>query len=472
MTRKEGHALVVAAVVVLAMGCAHQSIEFRSGSIDSQRYVEKVDQFLIVADGSMSMADRAHRQQKMQIEQALLASLNETIPELGYVGGLRTFGKGDCAGGGKTSLLQDVSAYGTDEFNRALDAFGCIGGTSPLGKAIAASGGDLGLGKRTAVIIVSDGLNMGGKAVEAAQRLKESLGDDLTVYAVQLGDSGSGGKLLDRVVAAGGDGFVTKAHDLTEADAMTDFVVEVFLDPDDDGDGVANRLDRCPDTPRGVEVDAAGCPLDSDGDGVPDSLDACPGTPQGVEVDAKGCPLDSDGDGVPDYLDTCPGTPQGVAVDASGCPLDSDGDGVPDHLDRCPDTPRGVPVDETGCPPSGIVVRGAEWGVEGQVLFDLNKASLKPEARDLLGKVVAFLQKNTGTHVEIQGHTDSTGPKAWNDRLSQMRADAVRDFLVAAGVDAGRLVARGYGSAEPVASNDTKQGRQQNRRVDFSPMEK
>jgi len=105
---------------------------------------------------------------------------------------------------------------------------------------------------------------------------------------------------------------------------------------DADGDGVADDLDECPDTPSGVEVDAKGCPLDADGDGVPDYLDECPDTPSGVEVDAKGCPLDADGDGVPDYLDKCPDTPAGIVVDAEGCPdltIDTDGDGVPDYIE-------------------------------------------------------------------------------------------------------------------------------------------
>jgi len=125
---------------------------------------------------------------------------------------------------------------------------------------------------------------------------------------------------------------------------------------DSDHDGVPDGIDRCPDTPPGVRVDAVGCPVDSDHDGVPDYLDKCPDTPANAQVypasDATraGCPVDSDGDGVPDYEDQCPNTPRGAPVDANGCPRDSDGDGVPDYLDRCPDTPRGVQVDPSGCP--------------------------------------------------------------------------------------------------------------------------
>jgi hypothetical protein len=93
--------------------------------------------------------------------------------------------------------------------------------------------------------------------------------------------------------------------------------------------------------------------FDSDGDGVPDRLDKCPGTPSGVKVDANGCPLDTDGDGIPDYLDRCP-TLKGTAA-LNGCPpptpdMDSDGDGVPDSRDKCPNTPSGVKVDANGCP--------------------------------------------------------------------------------------------------------------------------
>jgi len=253
---------------------------------------------------------------------------------------------------------------------------------------------------------------------------------------------------------------------------MAGFVVDVFLWPDDDGDGVPNHLDKCPDTPKGVKVDAKGCPLDSDGDGVPDYLDKCPGTPKGVAVDAAGCPIDSDGDGVPDYLDKCPGTPRGAKVDAKGCPVDSDGDGVPDYLDKCPGTPRGVPVDKTGCPIKGIEVMGDEWMVRGKVLFALNKATIRPEAAEVLLKVANFLKKNPQYVVEIQGNTDNTGQMAWNMQLSKMRADAVKKYLVSNGVAGGRLTTKAFGPNEPIAPNNTAEGRAKNRRVDFKPTER
>jgi outer membrane protein OmpA-like peptidoglycan-associated protein len=123
-----------------------------------------------------------------------------------------------------------------------------------------------------------------------------------------------------------------------------------FGGPDDDSDGVDNYLDKCPGTPRGAAVDAAGCVLDTDADKVPDYLDHCPATSTMAVVDAAGCPLDEDSDTVPDYLDKCPGTPHGAAVDAAGCVLDTDADKVPDYLDLCPATSTMAVVDSSGCP--------------------------------------------------------------------------------------------------------------------------
>jgi outer membrane protein OmpA-like peptidoglycan-associated protein len=121
---------------------------------------------------------------------------------------------------------------------------------------------------------------------------------------------------------------------------------------DDDGDSVPNIADKCPDTPAGVPTDSTGCPFDLDGDGVFDYLDSCLNTPAGVLTDSVGCPLDSDGDGVTDYLDKCPGTSAEVQVDSVGCPLDADGDGVPNYLDKCPETPAAAQgkVNGDGCP--------------------------------------------------------------------------------------------------------------------------
>ncbi|ANF58015.1 OmpA family protein [Halotalea alkalilenta] len=201
---------------------------------------------------------------------------------------------------------------------------------------------------------------------------------------------------------------------------------------------------------------------DSDGDGVPDDIDECPGTPAGVAVDARGCPLDTDGDGVPDYMDECPGTPAGVEVDARGCPLDSDGDGVPDYMDQCPDTPAGVEVNALGCP-ANLVLRDIHFAFDSYELTD--------DSKQTLNVVAERLSANPNVSVRVEGHTDSVGTAAYNQRLSKQRADSVAEYLSTQGVDSARLTTEGFGFTRPVASNDTAEGRAQNRRVEIAPIE-
>jgi OmpA-OmpF porin, OOP family len=238
--------------------------------------------------------------------------------------------------------------------------------------------------------------------------------------------------------------------------------------------------DKCPtSTPIGVEVDQYGCPPDADSDGVPDYLDKCPGTPAGMKVDKDGCPPDSDGDGVSDYLEKCPGTPAGVKVDENGCPLDSDGDGVPDYLDECPETPADVKVDKDGCPPPVVekAVPQAESAMEtaivekGRVIlnvqFDSDKSIVKKKYHEEIGNLADVMKKYPDLKIEIEGHTDNVGGSAYNEKLSQRRADAVNKYLAEKfGIDASRLSAKGYGLTRPIASNATKEGRQKNRRVE------
>jgi outer membrane protein OmpA-like peptidoglycan-associated protein/outer membrane protein W len=168
-------------------------------------------------------------------------------------------------------------------------------------------------------------------------------------------------------------------------------------------------------------------------------------------------PMDSDGDGVPDTLDKCPNTPRGVGVDVNGCPLDSDGDGVPDYLDKCPGTPAGLKVDVNGCEIEEMVLSG--------VTFETASATLTAQSSDVLDKVVAVLLLRPQSTAEIHGYTDNRGSEEYNQRLSERRAAAVVDYLAEHGIPSAHLNAKGYGKANPVATNDTAEGRAQNRRV-------
>jgi OOP family OmpA-OmpF porin len=210
--------------------------------------------------------------------------------------------------------------------------------------------------------------------------------------------------------------------------------------------------------------------LDSDGDGVYDDMDKCPDTPRGVAVDSKGCPLDSDGDGVPDYLDKCPDTPKGVAVDSKGCPLDSDGDGVPDYLDKCPDTPKGVAVDSTGCPPAPA----PKVITLEDIHFDFDKATLTEEASGMLKKNIQSMKENPGIKVRIEGHTCAHGQDDYNLRLSERRANAVKEYLMKeGGISSERLTTIAYGETRlampetPTPQNKNSAEAKTNRRVHF-----
>jgi len=227
---------------------------------------------------------------------------------------------------------------------------------------------------------------------------------------------------------------------------------------DSDGDGIADGMDRCPNTPPGASVDSYGCELDSDGDGVVDSKDKCPGTPRGVSVNADGCPIDSDGDGVTDDMDKCPGTPAGATVDENGCELDGDNDGVVDRLDECPNSAPGVQVDIKGCEIK------EEIRLQG-VNFESNSDRLLPGATRVLDDAVATLKKNPSIKFEVAGHTDSDGAADYNEGLSARRATTVHDYLAANGIADDRMTVRGYGEAQPIADNSTSAGKAENRRV-------
>jgi len=242
---------------------------------------------------------------------------------------------------------------------------------------------------------------------------------------------------------------------------------------DSDGDGVLDGIDKCPNTPKGCTIDKTGCQTDSDGDGVCDGIDQCPDTPKGATVDATGCPHDSDGDGVPDGIDQCPDTPKGATVDAKGCPSDSDNDGVPDGIDQCPNTSPGLKVDAKGCPVE-VIEKETELLDTGMIrLHDVNfetgKADLLPDDLPTLDVVGHVLESWPQLDIEIGGHTDSRGSARYNQRLSEARAKSVRDYIVQKfpSLKPEQYTAKGYGSSKPLVPNTNDLNRAKNRRVEF-----
>lgn len=285
---------------------------------------------------------------------------------------------------------------------------------------------------------------------------------------------------------------------------------------DSDKDGVADKKDKCPNTPIGVSVDATGCPLDKDKDGVVDYLDACPdvsglaslkGCPDsdmdGITdkddrcpttfgpTSLNGCP-DADKDGIADIDDKCPGTKTGYKVDATGCTLDNDkdgivneedvcpelagelvfkgcpdtdGDGVSDKDDRCP-TAKGT-IENKGCPEIPKVDVQRITVLASKIYFETNKADLKLISHSALDDLAEILKRNEAVNLTVEGHTDSDADDTYNLTLSQKRTESVKNYLISKGVSESRLTAIGYGETKPIASNKTAAGKAKNRRVEL-----
>jgi OOP family OmpA-OmpF porin len=180
-----------------------------------------------------------------------------------------------------------------------------------------------------------------------------------------------------------------------------------------------------------------------------------------AEKPKPAAPKDSDGDGVVDGRDECPNTPAGVAVNAFGCPKDSDGDGVADYMDKCPGTRQGAKVNADGCEIAENITINTTTDY-----FDFDSAVLKPAMKAALDDVVAKLQSTPGEEqLEIIGYTDSSGPEAYNQQLSERRAQAVADYLAGKGIK--NMSIKGMGEANPIADNSTREGRAKNRRVEI-----
>ena len=232
-----------------------------------------------------------------------------------------------------------------------------------------------------------------------------------------------------------------------------------FGGTDTDGDGIYDKDDACPEV-AGLEA-FNGCP-DADGDGIEDSKDACPNEAGSKEM--NGCP-DADGDGVADKDDACPA--EAGPASNKGCPfLDKDGDGVLDKDDACPDVAGTVA--NKGCPEVTAEVQKKLNDYARTILFDTGKSSIKAESTSVMVDIITILKEYPNSKFTVEGHTDSVGSAKLNQSLSESRALSVKEFLVEKGIEEFRLSAIGYGEEKPMASNSTRAGRTQNRRVEIN----
>jgi len=167
---------------------------------------------------------------------------------------------------------------------------------------------------------------------------------------------------------------------------------------------------------------------------------------------------DSDSDGVINLNDKCPNSPAGSIVNSEGCDADSDNDGVIDAKDKCPNTLKGVEVDTDGCAKTFTI----------NINFPYDSSLIPVEKKEDIQALASFLKDNPHYNIDIIGHTDSIGNNIYNLKLSTRRAAALKTALSDLGIDEKRMVVSGQGESSPIASNETQEGRDENRRLELT----
>ena len=387
---------------------------FDAQPIPSGKWNKKVDYLYWILDASSSM----EKGYKLETAKSVIANFNKTMPALDIDVALRTFGHDAEVSAKYSDLMVKPQSFEAEAIPGGLAKVSKGGGFSPLDRALKDAIIDLkNFKKPIAMIIVSDGKDMDDAPLAAAKALKETHADSLCIYTVQVGNDSEGQKLLSEIAAVTRCGKAVNAESLATGPAMHAFVQEVMLTEwaDSDGDGVADKRDRCPNTPRGVKVDMSGCPLDSDKDGVPDYLDQCANTPAGTKVDAKGCPI--------------PVATKSAEVTAAGT-----------------------------------------W-IYKDIQFENNRSDLKENSFAVLNEIAEALKNQPNLKVEIQGHTDISGTHDYNVSLSRKRAQTVKAYLESKGINPARMTTVGFGPDQPIETNKTKEGRARNRRVELKPIQ-
>lgn len=269
--------------VLFLFGCATKKVDtlpsFEAAHFDKNMYASKVDNFLILFDGSSSMAGKFNGTQKFDIAKALVYRMNDTIPELGQIAGLRSAGHSFKVSKKSSKLFYGMEKYLSHNLENKFDKIFEAGGTSPMYRALDDAGNDLkGLSGNSAVILVTDGLDLPGDVLASAKRLKDLYGSSVCFYPILVGDSSDGEALLKDVAAIGGCGFYSTADELLTSAGMAGFVEKVFLD---------KKIVAAPAPAPAAPVVTV--KKDTDKDGVYDDVDQCPGTPIGATVNAVGC---------------------------------------------------------------------------------------------------------------------------------------------------------------------------------------
>lgn len=330
--------------------------------VRSGQLIQKVDAFEVIFDSTLSMNDMYKSNTKLNQEKSLVTLFNDTIPNLRLNAAARAFGQFKPYGDTTTKLLFGPSEYSKSALPDAIAPFTTGSGFSPLDAALDGATADLqSQTGQLAVIAFSDGEDMEKYSpVASAQKMKGAYGDRICIYTVQIGDSATGGKILQKVADAGQCGFMVMGDSISSPEAMADFVEKVLL--------------------KKKSAEAM----------------------REAKMERKAAP----------------------------------------------------------------VMKEKQFTIELNVQFATGKSAIQPKYHKEIKKLADFMKQYPETKAVIEGHTDNVGKEAANVKLSQNRANSIKNYMVKKfNIDAARLEAVGYGPNKPVAGNDTAAGRQKNRRV-------
>jgi OOP family OmpA-OmpF porin len=255
--------LMLSTVLVSCAAPVHLNT-IQSVKVQTHGYVQKVENFMVILDTSLSMQKKYEGKKKSQLAREAVSLLNRTIPDIKLTGALRTFVQPDSSFKEKTELVYGLTRYSSVSFQEALEAVWFYGG-SPVSTAIDVANEDFGSASgRIALIIFSDAKGLDNAPVVSAKKMKSQYGERLCIYTVLVGDDPNGKKIMEGVADAGGCGFLVSAESISTGDGMADFVERVFFSKemrpvDSDGDGVYDDKDRCPGSPEGATVNDVGC---------------------------------------------------------------------------------------------------------------------------------------------------------------------------------------------------------------------
>ncbi len=280
--------LATALLAGLALvGCATQAVNtfdssFRATNLNdmvaSGELNQKVNNLLVIVDASSSMSELytgssmagSGGETKLAAEKELLHRLNQTIPNIKLSSGIRSFGALSCMDWGRTKINKPMGSHSKAAFEEGIGTLICSSGGSPMHTALEAAADDLaGTSGNISLLILSDGYQLDASPVAAMQTLQEQYGDRICAYSIWIGEEKEQGghHTLQQLSNIAGCGYVTDFPKVASSQGMATFVSKLLFErvpvsapaADSDGDGVPDSIDRCPNTPKGAQVDKHGC---------------------------------------------------------------------------------------------------------------------------------------------------------------------------------------------------------------------